>query len=148
MPSSFAHLGEDCGHIVLVDDVYHRIYDKLTHGHRFVALENKLMVVLEDGAMLGIMNGKRRPVCKHSTHSTLTLCCGLINKKGHAYLNRVVKLAYKKGLPLHDINLGIDYDAPGGPKERHLIDANQKTFDDPIDTCRAFANVNIHSTSS
>ena len=60
MPTS-----NDCAPMIIMDHVYDGLYKALTSGHRYVMFE-KVMVVLQDGAMLGIIGGQRRPLCQYS----------------------------------------------------------------------------------
>ena len=53
--------------IAIEDHVYDHIYTNLTQGHRYVMFQKHVMMVLRDGAMIGIIQGMQRPVVKIST---------------------------------------------------------------------------------
>ena len=136
---------------IVMDNAYDRIHENLPHGHRFVMFK-KAMYVLQGGAMLGIICGQRRPVCKASTFGLASTpdiirismegMQGTI-EDGNAYLDHIVALAREKGFPLYAVNLGVLNNGPEGPFDRHVLDVSREKFDGIIDCYREVINSRV-----
>ena len=130
--------------IVIMDHVYDHIYTNLTQGHRYVMFQKHVMMVLRDGAMLGIFHGIQRPVVKISTlmveremtpenHIKFDFLKLKGNKEhSHAYLDELVTLARAEGFPLAYIDFF--------PPETHRLDVSLTDFNDMIDHYRVSVN--------
>ena len=102
--------------IAIEDHVYDHIYTNLTQGHRYVMFQKHVMMVLRDGAMIGIIQGMQRPVVKLSTllaeremMPKKEFKVDFLKLKGskehsHAYLDEIVTLARAEGFPLANVH--------------------------------------------
>ena len=127
-----------------MDHVYDHMYTNLTQGRRYGIWEKHLMVVLKDGALLGLICGMQRPIIKFNALMALRgvmpdnhIKIDLIKLKGtkehsHAYLDSLTPLAHEQGFPLAYIDFA--------PHVTCRQEVSPEGFNDLIDTLRSSVN--------
>ena len=141
----------DCAPMIVMDHVYDGLYKDLTSGHCYAMFE-KVMVVLQDGAMLGITGGQRRPLCKYSefmanktplTHYVLRISeQGMEGtmKDGHTYLNKIVATARELSFPLYGVGCDQYIAGTANPYDMHVFRVTQAKLNVIIDFYREIVN--------
>ena len=137
--------------MTVMDNVYDGLYKALTSCHRYAMFE-KVMVVLQDGAMLGIIGGQRRPLCKHSefmaNKTPLAPYALRISeqgmegtmKDGHTYLNKIVATARELSFPLYGVGCDQYIAGAANPHDMHVFGVTEAKFDVIIDFYREITN--------
>ena len=126
--------------MIIMGHAYDGLYKVLGSGPRYVMFE-KVMVALQDGAMLGIIGGQRRPLCKYSEFMTKPRapCVLRISDQGmegtmtdgHTYLDKVVAAAHEFSFPLY---VSCDQYMAGNAQPPDILSGvTQEKFDVIID---------------
>ena len=142
--------------IVTMDEHYDLIYTNL-QSHPYVMFQKRVKMMLRDGALIGIVDGKQRPVVKMSTFNghrnavrseqkvriDSSVMAGS-KKKSHAYLDNIATLAHMKGFPLYAVEYiaekeGLNSTTYSGGFER-ILDVDLMYFCRILDIYRGAIN--------
>ena len=141
--------------IVIGDYVYDLIHTHL-QGNPYMMFQN-VMMVLRDGALIGIIHGMQRPVVKTSTlnghrnavrsEQKVRIDASVMagsKKKSHAYLDNIATLAHMNNFPLYAVKYiaekeGLNSTTYSGGFER-ILDVDLMYFCRILDIYRGAIN--------